>query len=150
MSTLDSEVWVPCPLPEVFNFFSDARNLARLTPEWIDFSILTPCPVEMRVGALIKYRLKIHGILLGWLTEITSWEPPYRFVDVQRRGPYRLWVHEHRFAPSNGGTLVTDHVRYAVWGGTVTDRLFVRGDVKRIFDFRREKIVELFGTPAAM
>jgi ligand-binding SRPBCC domain-containing protein len=146
---LNSELWVPRPIAEVFEFFADARNLEKITPDWINFSILTSCPIEMRAGALIEYRLKVHGIPLGWLTEITAWGPPNRFVDEQRRGPYRLWVHEHRFSSSEGGTLMTDSVRYAVWGGALTDRLFVRGDVKRIFDFRREKIAEIFRCLAA-
>jgi ligand-binding SRPBCC domain-containing protein len=145
----NSELWVPRPIAGVFEFFADAQNLEKITPDWIKFSILSPCPIEMRVGALIQYRLKVRGFPLRWLTEITAWEPPYRFVDEQRRGPYRLWVHEHRFSSSNGGTLMTDDVTYAVWGGALIDRLFVRSDVKRIFDFRHEKIKEMFGSISA-
>ncbi len=141
----ESECWLPRPIDEVFRFFSDVRNLQAITPDWLDFRIVTPGPVEIRPGVLIDYRLKIHGISIGWQSEISVWEPPHRFVDEQRRGPYRLWVHEHRFAPERNGTLVNDRVKYAVPGGWIVDRLFVRRDVRRIFEFRQQKLTDLFG-----
>ena len=142
---LRSELWLPRPLEEVFAFFADASNLQELTPDWLDFSILTPRPITMCRGALIDYRLKVHGIAIRWQSEITAWEPPLRFVDEQRRGPYRLWVHEHTFAARDGGTQVGDVVRYAAPGGFLIEWLFVRRDVERIFDFRRRKLLERFG-----
>jgi ligand-binding SRPBCC domain-containing protein len=142
--SLSSSLWLPRPLDEVFDFFADARNLELLTPPWLQFQILTPS-VGMRPGAEISYRLKVHGLPLRWDSEITAWEPPYRFVDEQRRGPYRLWVHEHRFAEQAGGTLVTDHVTYAVLGGRLVQRLFVGPDLRQIFTYRRAKLAELFG-----
>jgi ligand-binding SRPBCC domain-containing protein len=139
-----SEIWLPRPLPEVFAFFADACNLQALTPDWLDFSILTPAPILMRPGALIDYRLRLHGFRIRWQTEITAWEPPHRFVDEQRRGPYRLWVHEHHFEARDGGAEVRDIVRYAAPGGRLVEWLFVRRDVERIFQFRREKLLALF------
>ena len=140
-----TEVWLPGRLTDIFAFFADARNLEVLTPGWLKFRILTPGPIEMRTGALIRYRLKLRGIPISWLTEITAWEPPHRFVDEQRRGPYRLWIHEHRFQEKDDGTLMTDSLRYAVPGGILVDRLFVRRDVERIFAFREARMRELFG-----
>jgi ligand-binding SRPBCC domain-containing protein len=142
----ETELWVPRQREEVFAFFSDASNLEMLTPPWLSFSILTPQPIAMRAGALIDYRLRLHGIGLRWQTEITVWDPPHRFVDEQRRGPYRRWVHEHRFETRNGGTVVRDRVEYVVLGGWVFNRLFVRRDVERIFEFRRAKLLDLFGS----
>lgn len=139
-----AKVWLPRPLEEVFAFFADARNLGILTPPWLDFQIVTPGEIEMSPGTLIDYRLRIHGIHIFWQSEITAWEPPVRFVDEQRRGPYLMWVHEHRFASQDGGTLATDHVRYAVFGGAIVNRLFVLRDVGRIFEFRAAKLRELF------
>jgi ligand-binding SRPBCC domain-containing protein len=130
------EQWLPRPLAEVFPFFAAARNLGTITPPWLRFEVLTPEPIEMRVGALIDYRLRWHGLPLPWRTEITAWEPPHRFVDRQLRGPYRLWVHDHRFEERDGGTLVSDRVTYAVPGGALAERLFVRQDVEAIFAFR--------------
>jgi ligand-binding SRPBCC domain-containing protein len=142
---LHSEIWLARPPEEVFAFFADAANLQTLTPPWLDFTILTPAPILMRPGTLIDYRLRLHGFPIRWQSEITVWEPPHRFVDEQRRGPYKLWLHEHRFEAREGGTQVTDDVRYAVPGGRLTDRLFVRRDVERIFAFRREKLQALSG-----
>lgn len=102
----------------------------------------------MRTGALLQYQLKIRGLPVKWLTEITVWEPPERFVDEQRRGPYRLWVHEHLFEQRGTGTLVKDRVSYAVPGGALVNRFLVRPDVERIFAFRRQKLQELFSSPA--
>jgi len=137
--------WLPRPRAELVPFFADAANLGRLTPPWLDFRILTPPPIEMRAGALIDYRLKVHGVPLRWRTRIAVWEPPERFVDEQVRGPYRRWVHEHSFVERDGGTLCRDDVRYAVLGGALVDRLLVRRDVERIFAYRRKVLSELFG-----
>jgi len=121
----------------VFPFFADAANLQRITPPWLSFRIETPQPIEMRAGTLIDYRLRLHGVPLRWRTRIAVWEPPYRFVDEQLRGPYRLWVHEHLFEPDGDGTLCRDRVTYAVPGGWLVESLFVRREIERIFTYRR-------------
>jgi ligand-binding SRPBCC domain-containing protein len=139
-----SETWVARPRREVFAFFADAANLERLTPPWLGFEILTPPPIAMRAGAEIEYRLRVHGVPLRWRTEITAWEPPLRFVDEQRRGPYRLWQHTHTFTDRDGGTSVADHVRYAVLGGVLVQKLLVERDVRTIFAYRTERLGELF------
>jgi hypothetical protein len=143
--SLHSEVWLPRPLEEVFAFFSDARNLERLTPPWLRFEVLTPGAGLVRPGMFIDYRLRLHGFPIRWRSEITAWEPPHRFVDEQRRGPYRRWVHEHTFEASKGGTLAVDHVEYAVLGGSLANRLFVAPDLRRVFAFRRKTLLEIFG-----
>jgi ligand-binding SRPBCC domain-containing protein len=145
IQTFHAEQWLPHPPEEVFRFFSDARNLQAITPAWLDFTVLTSGTIAMKPGTLIDYQLRLHGIPLGWTTEITVWEPPLRFVDEQRQGPYRLWIHEHRFAPRGDGTLATDDVRYSVPGGRLIDRLFVRRDVQRIFAFRRKRLEQILG-----
>jgi ligand-binding SRPBCC domain-containing protein len=142
--TLHVEQWLPRPLEEVFAFFSDAHNLQALTPPWVHFHILTPAPIAMRAGTLIDYRIRVHGFPIRWRTEIQEWSPPHRFVDVQLRGPYRLWHHTHTFEARDGGTLCRDEVRYRPVGGALIHRLFVRQDVERIFAFRRDKLAELF------
>ena len=87
----------------------------------------------------------MHGIPFRWQSEITVWEPPHRFVDEQRRGPYRIWRHEHRFLERDGGTTISDRVQYAVLFDPIVDRWLVRPDIERIFDFRTRKMRELFG-----
>lgn len=144
LARLEARQWLPRPLEAVFPFFADAGNLEALTPSWLKFRILTPGPIEMRVGARIDYEIRWHGIPMRWGTEITAWEPPHRFVDTQIRGPYRTWIHEHAFSSRDGGTEVLDTVRYAVFGGGLVERLLVRRDVRRIFEFRRRALEERF------
>lgn len=142
---LDSSIWLPRPVEEVFSFFTRPCNLEALTPEWLHFRIVSPQPIEMRAGTRIDYRLKLHGVPLPWQAEITAWEPPFRFVDVQRRGPYRHWVHEHLFEPQGRGTLVRDRVDYWPLGGRLALRLLVHRDVERIFAYRRTVLSHWFG-----
>jgi ligand-binding SRPBCC domain-containing protein len=145
MGLLSASLVVARPLPEVFAFFAEAGNLQRITPPWVDFRIVTPLPIEMRPGTLIDYRLRIRGLPVGWRSEITAWDPPHRFVDEQRRGPYRRWVHTHRFRAVDGGTLVEDEVEFRAPGGWPVERLLVRRDVAAIFRHRQQAILEAFG-----
>jgi ligand-binding SRPBCC domain-containing protein len=137
------ELWLPRPRDEVFEFFSNAANLEALTPPWLNFEILTPA-IALRPGVRIDYRLRLYGFPFRWQSEITRWEPPELFVDEQRRGPYRRWAHTHSFAERDGGTLVLDSVDFDVPFGWVT-RWFVMRDVRRIFAFRTEALVQRFG-----
>jgi ligand-binding SRPBCC domain-containing protein len=141
------EQWVPHPRPKVFDFFSRAENLERLTPPWMRFRILTPPPIEMKQGATISYSLRVRGIPLRWLTEIESWNPPSEFIDVQAKGPYKLWRHTHRFIETDGGTSIVDMVDYALpFGllGRLVHRLQVARDLSRIFDYRAQRIQTSF------
>src|SRR5690242_13311754 len=87
------------PVERVFDFFSRAENLEAITPPFLRFRILTPPPIEMHEGALIEYGLRIHGLPMRWVTRIEEWSPPHRVIDIQLRGPYRLWRHTHVFTP---------------------------------------------------
>ncbi len=147
--TLNWEQWLPVPRAELFPFFADAGNLETLTPPWLNFRILTPRPIEMRAGAIIDYELRLYRIPIRWRTLISEWEPPERFVDEQLRGPYRLWHHEHRFVERDGGTLILDRIEYQPIGGALTNRLFVKRDVSRIFAYRREQLARRFDAPSA-
>ncbi len=145
--SLHRTIRVPARLAAVFPFFADPVNLDLLTPPWLRFRIVTPAPIAMAVGTLIDYRLSLHGIPIRWRTEITVFEPPYRFVDRQVRGPYREWTHEHAFEEIGGQTIIIDNVHYAVPGGRIVNRLFVKRDLQKIFDFRHQRIVERFPAP---
>ncbi len=131
---------------QVFPFFADARNLEAITPPLLGFRVITPDPIEMRVGTLIQYRLRLHGVPVSWLTSIQAWDPPHRFVDVQVRGPYGLWHHTHTFEEVDGGTLMRDTVRYAIgFGplGEIARRALVERDLKAIFDHRAATVPAL-------
>lgn len=141
-STITQEQFVPRPRNEVFAFFSDASNLEKLTPPWLNFEI-TEIPAELTEGALIRYRLGIHGLPIDWTTRIEEWTPGERFVDLQIAGPYALWHHTHEFEDAPGGTLIRDTVRYRVpFGplGEIIRRAMVAPDTKKIFNYRREMI----------
>ncbi len=146
---VETRMWLPRTRAEVFPFFADARNLEAITPPWLRFSVLTEGPIEMHVGALIDYRLRLHGVPLAWRTEIAVWEPPVRFVDRQVAGPYRTWEHEHRFRDVDGGVAMSDHVTYRIRGGGLIDRLgdaaIARRDLRRIFEFRARALRARFG-----
>ena len=134
------------PPEESFAFFGDAHNLEDITPPWLGFRVVTPRPIAMGPGALIEYRLRLHGLPIRWRTQIAVWDPPRRFVDVQLDGPYRLWHHTHEFEPEGEGTRMTDVVRYALpLGplGEIAHAVLVRRDVEAIFDHRAEAIPAL-------
>jgi ligand-binding SRPBCC domain-containing protein len=149
--TLDQLQIIPRPRHEVFDFFSRAENLEKLTPDLLRFSIKTPLPIEMKPGTLIDYRLALFGVPMKWRTKIEVWEPEVRFVDTQLKGPYKLWHHEHLFRDVPGGTEMTDHLRYQVgFGpfGEVARVLFVTRTVEKIFAYRREAVARFFDSPA--
>ena len=142
---LTAESLLERPLPAVFAFFADARTLEAITPPWLHFEVLSPAPTRMAPGVLIDYRLRLRGVPLSWRSEITAWEPPFRFVDEQRKGPYRLWVHEHTFETRGAATVAVDRVWYAAPGGALVNLLFVAADLERIFAFRQRTMTGKFG-----
>ena len=133
------------PLDRVFDFFSHAENLEAITPPWIGFRTLTPPPIQMDEGAIIEYAIKLHGFPMRWVSRIEQWNPPHQFVDVQVRGPYRLWEHTHTFEPVEGGVEMTDMVRYSLPLGPLgaLANLLVARDLRSIFDYRASRIERL-------
>ena len=141
---LQSHILIRQPIEEVFRFFTDAGNLDLLTPEWLVFRIQTPRPIAIATGVVIDYRLRLRGLPIRWRSCITAWEPPHLFIDEQVQGPYRQWIHQHRFRETDGGTQVEDDMEYAVWGGSPVNRFFVAPDLNRIFEYRRARLAEHF------
>ncbi len=143
---LERSQFIPRSLEETFFFFSDAANLERITPEFLRFQIVTPSPIQLQVGALIDYRLRLLGVPLRWRTQIEVFEPPTRFVDVQLQGPYRYWRHTHEFRRDGDGTRMLDRVDYQLpmgFVGAIVHGIFVRRTLETIFDFRSQRISEL-------
>lgn len=146
--TLHRVQWLPRPPDETFEFFARPGNLARITPSWLKFR-LTSDDLGMREGLRIEYRIRPLGLPMKWVSAITAYDPPRMFVDEQVKGPYRRWRHEHRFRAVDGGTEVTDTVRYALpFGpiGRLADTLLVRHQLKSIFDHRERILEELLGS----
>lgn len=145
---LDHSLVIPRPRPEVFAFLADAGNLERITPDFLNFHIVTPQPIPMHAGAIIDYRLRLFGLPFYWRTLIEAFDPISSFVDLQLKGPYRLWRHHHVFTDAPGGTLMLDHVQYEMpFGslGSITRRLVVRRALNRIFDHRNATILKILG-----
>ena len=140
---LTAELSLPVARDDVFDFFSDAYQLERITPSWMHFSVQTPRPIEMRLGTLIDYKLRLHGIPIRWRTKITMWEPPFQFVDEQLVGPYRIWRHLHTFQEVNGQTICRDQVDYSVPGGSLVHWLIVKRDIRQIFEYRRATLAQI-------
>lgn len=142
---LERSQLVPTPPERTFEFFADPRNLEAITPPWLRFRIVE-APDRLRRGSLLRYRLRLFRIPIRWISEITDWDPPYGFTDTQLRGPFCLWVHEHRLEDLGTSTRVTDRVRYRVPlgpAGRAADRFLVRGWLDEIFDYRARQLAEL-------
>lgn len=143
---LHAETRVSRPRHEVFTFFADPTNLELLTPPWLHFSIRTPMPIEMRAGAEIEYRLSVRGLPMSWVTRISDFEAPEQFVDEQIKGPYRKWIHTHRFVEEQGGTLMVDSIEFDLIGSHLIGG-FIARDLMRIFTFRHDALLEAFKEP---
>ncbi|HUG27611.1 MAG TPA: SRPBCC family protein [Gemmatimonadales bacterium] len=135
---------LPLPLARVFSFFAEPRNLARITPPGLGFRIVTTGELIMTPGLTIEYRISPLLVPQRWVSEITVYEPPHRFVDEQRVGPYRKWHHLHEFEAVAGGTEIRDVVTYALpFGplGSLAHALLVRRQLEGIFACR-SRVVE--------
>jgi ligand-binding SRPBCC domain-containing protein len=146
---LTTRTSIPLGIERVFAFFSDANNLQRLTPPWLHFRLASPAPTLLSPSARLDYRLRLHGWPIRWQSEITEWDPPQRFVDEQRRGPYRWWIHTHTFTPDEGGTVMEDVIDYQPRGGALVHAAIVGRDLRRIFTYRSHALREALGLPPA-
>lgn len=136
------------PLEEVFAFFSDASNLEAITPPFLRFQIVTPRPIEMRVGTRIEYLLSLWGLPVRWRTLITCYEPNHRFIDQQEAGPYAYWHHLHEFEAEGDGTRMRDEVNYRLPFGTLgslAHPLWIERQLATIFDYREQAVVRSLG-----
>ncbi len=148
MYSLDQTQQIEAPIEDVFAFFSDPGNLARITPSWLSFRIQGPAPQALGEGSRIEYRIRWGLFRLRWVTRITRWTPTSDFQDMQEKGPYRTWIHTHRFSRHGSAVIMEDHVDYALpFGplGRLAHRLRVRAQLEEIFEYRRRAIEGIFG-----
>ena len=145
--SISSRVEIAADRDTVFAFFCDAANLGAITPPEMHFRIRSALPIAMAEGALIDYTIRVWGVPMRWRTRIVRWDPPHGFVDEQLRGPYKSWVHTHRFTQRGDVTVMEDEVSYSLrfgWLGAIAAPV-VRRQVARIFAFRARRVPELFG-----
>ena len=148
--TLECMIITSAGLEETFAFFENPRNLAKITPPWMGFEIVTP-DLEMNKGLVIDYRFRWLGLPMTWRTLISDYNPPHLFVDEALKSPYKLWRHRHTFEATENGTIVRDRVDYALpFGplGAIANKLMVRKQLEEIFAYRQQKIRELIGVYA--
>ncbi len=144
---------VAAGIDKTWGFFSAAENLALITPPWLKFEVTTPRPVRIEQDALIDYTIRQYGVPLKWRTKIIDWSPPRQFIDLQLRGPYALWLHQHTFAETAGGVACRDRVTYRLpvpLVGRMAHAAFVRRQLLEIFRFRRKAIAQHLGEVRAV
>jgi len=144
---LKAKQFIKQPIEEVFGFFSRPENLTKITPSNLNFKILTPSPLEMKQGTVIDYTIKLFKVPIHWRTLITTYEPPFKFVDEQMKGPYNFWHHTHMFKENSDGVEIFDEVHYSIpFGplGNLLHSLWIKKDLNHIFEYRKSVIENLF------
>lgn len=139
-------------IESVFAFFSDPKNLAKITPASLGFRIISAPDRSLRAGDRIEYRIHLAGIPIRWVTLITDWKELDTFVDSQEKGPYKKWIHRHTFIEKDGGVHMQDQVDYELplgLAGRLVAGWIVRRQVESIFDYRNAVIGRFFDKRAA-
>lgn len=135
------------PIKEVFSFFENPENLEKITPTNIGFKIKTPKPLVMKEGAIFEYTIRLGIIRFPWKTLITIYDPPFKFQDVQKFGPYKKWEHTHEFIDLGNKTKVIDIVEYDlhfIFLKLLINKFYVRKNIENIFRFRTTKLTNIF------
>jgi ligand-binding SRPBCC domain-containing protein len=144
----EQEQFLPIPIEEAWDFFSDPRNLGRITPPQLDFKIIS-APEKCVEGSIIEYRIKpLLGISVKWVSLIKDIKAPNKFVDIQEKGPYRYWHHHHYFEEVSGGVLIKDIVHYELpfeWIFPWLNNAVIVKQLNKIFNFRYQSLKVLFG-----
>ena len=144
---------VAADLAWTWAFFTAAENLPVITPPWLGFRVRTPSPIVIGRDTVIDYTIRWAGLPVRWRTLIIDWSPPHQFIDLQVRGPYALWHHQHRFEPADGGTICADRVIYRLpFGplGRLAHAAIVRRQLLKIFRYRRTVIGRELGWKGAL
>ncbi len=149
ITLLQQQQFLPVSLEKAWNYFSSPHNLNELIPDDITLKIISHVPEKMYEGLILNYKVSpILNIPLNWCTEITHVRELHYFIDEQRKGPYKMWHHEHHFKEAPGGVDMIDILHYDIGKGifgSVAGKLFVHKKVKQIFEYRRKKLETMFG-----
>ena len=152
---IERRVWLPRPRAQVFAFFAEPRNIARVQPAWARPTWLAEPPSRLDAGALLDFTVRMAGVSVRWRVMVREFDPPFRFVDVQLWGPFARWEHRHRFlegalgaGPGPVGTWIEDRLTYRLpWGplGRAAHALGAGRRIAALFDFREARLREVFG-----
>lgn len=149
MHSIRTEQYLPIPLKQAWDFFATPRNLNIVTPKELDFVITSDLPERMYEGLIIRYKIRpMLKLRIEWVTEITHIHAMEYFTDEQRKGPYKIWHHEHHFREAEGGVIMTDILHYDIGKslfGWIAGKLFVHRKVRQIFDYRERALKDFFG-----
>lgn len=146
MHTIERSQVIGLSVERAFEFFSDPRNLPRITPPWLGFTVLES-PERLSTGCQMSYTIRWLGLPLRWTTEIVDYVPGERFTDRQKRGPYRSWWHEHHFTALGNETLMRDRIEYELplgLLGALMHTLVVRRQLRQILDYRFDVAERMF------
>ncbi len=148
MKELHFEQFLPITLETAWIFFSNPGNLNLITPDKMNFKTLTKLPDKMHEGLIIKYKIQpMMRIPMNWETRIVSVKEMESFSDMQVKGPYKVWIHQHSFKSVEGGVMMTDRLTYDIGFGPLgwfAGKLWVDRQVNEIFRYRENKLKELF------
>ena len=140
---------LPITIDKAWAFLSDAKNLKKITPDYMGFNIIEKEDTKMYAGQIIQYIVTpILGIPTKWVTEITQVKDKSYFVDEQRFGPYSLWHHKHFIKEVDCGVEMLDIIDYKIpFGliGRIANPILVKPKLNEIFDYRKQKLIDLFG-----
>jgi ligand-binding SRPBCC domain-containing protein len=143
---------LPVSLDVAWDFFSSPKNLPKIKPPWLDFSIVSDVPESMRKGDVMTYRIRpLLGVPMTWVSEITRVDKPFLFIDEQRSGPYRFWRHQHQFKFIDSSVEMTDIVYYALKFGflsNIIQAFVIKRRIEDIFNYRRSVLTEIFSQPS--
>jgi ligand-binding SRPBCC domain-containing protein len=147
---LETRLWLAPPRAQVFAFLADPQNLARVSPPALRLRLLSPA-AALRAGAVVDFRVSWLGLPLRWRAYIREYDPPYRFVDVQVRGPWARWEHRHLFLDGDGGTWMEDRITYRLPLGPLGRALHaavVERQLRAGWAFRQARLAALLGGAA--
>ena len=137
------------PIKEVFSFFENPENLEKITPTNLGFKIKTPKPLVMKEGAIFEYTIRLGIIRFPWKTLITIYDPPFKFQDVQKFGPYKKWEHTHEFIDLGKKTKVIDIVEYDlhfIMLKLLLNKFYISKNIEKIFTYRAAILNNIFNT----
>ena len=150
MYQIKQKQFISTSIGNCWDFFISPLNLEKITPTDMSFVVLTELPAKVYEGLMISYRVKpLLGISISWITEIKTVNEKKMFIDEQRKGPYRIWHHEHHFEALENGVMMTDIVSYELpfgFLGRIAHKLFVQKKLDNIFQFRRQQIDLIFNS----